>query len=96
MESCFFVEAKSIHYSVVNGLDELRVVEKRKGFSGSLLLGSRCAAWLFPLWKRCCVILFLRILLNLVGGSKVTIIQRGGNRFSWFLEVPVYVEGLRT
>lgn len=30
------------------------------------------------------------------GVSKVTIIRRGGNRFSWFLEVVVYVVGFRT
>jgi hypothetical protein len=41
MESQFFVEAKSFCFSMVK-LAELRVEEKRKGFSGVALLGTRC------------------------------------------------------
>jgi hypothetical protein len=46
MESWFFVEAKSFIFSVVKGSVELRVVEKRNGFSGVVLLGVGCVAWL--------------------------------------------------
>jgi hypothetical protein len=42
----FFVEAKSFIFSVVKGSVELRVVEKRNGFSGVVLLGVGCVAWL--------------------------------------------------
>jgi len=45
MESRFFVEAKSFCLSVVKGLVELRVEEKRKGFSGVAVLGMRWTAW---------------------------------------------------
>jgi hypothetical protein len=46
MESRFFVEAKSFVFSVVEGKSELRVEERRKGFSGVVCLGSQCIAWL--------------------------------------------------
>jgi hypothetical protein len=46
MENRFFVEAKSFHFSLVKGLAELRVEEKRKGFLGAAVLGTRCIAWL--------------------------------------------------
>jgi hypothetical protein len=39
MESRFFVEAKSFIFVVVKGSVELRVAEKRKGFSRWVLLG---------------------------------------------------------
>jgi hypothetical protein len=46
MECHFFVEAKSFLFSVANGLDELRMVEKGKGFFGFVLLSLRCTLWL--------------------------------------------------
>jgi hypothetical protein len=49
MEVRFFVEAKSFIFSVAKGSIELGVVEKRKGFSGVVLLGSRCVAWLLSM-----------------------------------------------
>jgi len=76
---------------MVNGSDELRVVEKNKGFSGFPILGSRCVAWLVSMVKE--------VLRNIVSEdfvksyrevSKVTIIRRCGNRFGRFLEVAVY------
>lgn len=39
MENRFFVEAKSFTFSVVKGSVDLRVLEKRNGFSGWVLLG---------------------------------------------------------
>jgi hypothetical protein len=96
MERRFFVEAKSFFYflfsSVVNGLDELRVVEKRKGFSGFVLLGLRYAAWLVSLVEEVLHnIVFEDFVKSFREGSKVTIVRRGGNRFGRFLEVAVYV-----
>jgi hypothetical protein len=85
------VEAKSFLFSMVNGSNELRVVEKNKGFSGFPILGSRCVAWLVSMVKE--------VLRNIVSEdfvksyrevSKVTIIRRCGNRFGRFLEVAVY------
>jgi hypothetical protein len=49
MVSWFFVEAKSFLFSVVKGSVELRVLEKRKGSFGVVLLGLRCAAWLLSM-----------------------------------------------
>jgi hypothetical protein len=46
MESWFFVEVKSFIFSMVKGSVELRVVEKMNGFSGWVLLGACCVAWL--------------------------------------------------
>jgi len=82
---------------VVNGSNELRVVEKRKGFSGSLLLGSRCAAWLVSMVEEVLRdTIFEDFVKSYREGSKVTIVRRGGNRFSQFLEVAVYaVSGQR-
>jgi hypothetical protein len=65
MENRFFVEAKSFIFSVVEGSFELRVAEKRKGFSGWIRLGMECVAWLLSMVKRCCRIRASRILLNL-------------------------------
>jgi hypothetical protein len=57
MESRFFVEAKSFLFSMGQGYVELRVVEKRKAFTGVVLLGSRCTVWTLSWWKRLCEIL---------------------------------------
>jgi hypothetical protein len=46
MESWFFVEAKSFRFSVETGSAELRVEEKRKGFSGFAVFGLSCTAWM--------------------------------------------------
>jgi len=79
------VEAKSFLFLVVKGSVELRVEEKGR-FSGVVLLGSRCVAWLLSV--------VVEVLRNLGSedfinsfrdGSKVTIIRRGGNSSSRFL-----------
>jgi hypothetical protein len=49
MESHFFVEAKSFRFSVVEGTSDLRLEEKRKGFSWYAVLGSSCSAWLLSM-----------------------------------------------
>ncbi len=49
MDSRFFVEAKSFIFLVVKGSVELKVVEKKNGFSGWVLLGARCITWLLSM-----------------------------------------------
>jgi hypothetical protein len=46
LESRFFVEAKTFVFSAVERKSELWVEERRKGFSGSVCLGSLSVAWL--------------------------------------------------
>jgi hypothetical protein len=90
------VEAKSFTFFVVKGSIELRVVEKRNGFSGWVLLGKRCVAWLLLMVEE--VLrdrgseLFVKSFRE---GSKVTIIRLGGNSSGQFLEVAVYDVGGR-
>ena len=40
------VEAKSFSFSVKNGNAVLQLEEKRKGFGGFILLGTKCSVWL--------------------------------------------------
>jgi hypothetical protein len=42
MERRFLVEAKSFVFSVLDGVSVLRVEEKRKDFSGEVLLSNQC------------------------------------------------------
>jgi hypothetical protein len=96
MENCFFVEAKSFIFSVVEGSFELRVVEKRKGFSGWIWLGTECVAWLLSMVEE---VLqnpgFEDFVKSFSEGSKVTIVRRGGNSSGRFLEVAVFAVGGR-
>jgi hypothetical protein len=96
MESRFFVEAKSFLFSVENGSDELRQVEKWKGFSGFVLLSSRSSVWLVSRVEEA---LHSTVSKDFVKsfreGSKVTIVRSGGNRCCRFVEVVVYAMGGR-
>jgi hypothetical protein len=78
MESMFFVEAKSFIFSMVKGTVELRVVEKRNGFEGWVLLGARCVAWLLSMVEE---VLrnpgFEDFVNSFKEGLKVTIVRRG-------------------
>jgi hypothetical protein len=96
MENRFFVEAKSFIFSVVAGSFELRVAEKRKGFSGWIRLGTGCIAWLLSMVEE---VLqnpgFENFVKSFREGSKVIIVRRGGNCSGRFLEVAVYAVGGR-
>lgn len=67
IERRFFVEAKSLIFLVMNGSEELRVVENRKGFSRFVLLGSLCAAWLVSMGEEVLRNTVMRISLNPMG-----------------------------
>jgi hypothetical protein len=96
VESRFFVEAKSYVFSTGVRNSELRVEERRKGFYGSVSLGSLSVAWLISKVEE---------LIRDPGDeefvkpfreeSKAIIIRRGGNKAGRFLEVAVYAEGGR-
>jgi hypothetical protein len=96
MESRFFVEAKSFRFSVETGSAELRVEEKRKGFSGSAVFGLSCTAWMLSKVEEVLgnpgIEDFVKSFRE---GSKVTITRRGENRSGRFLEVAVFDGGRR-
>jgi hypothetical protein len=46
MEQRFSVEAKSFYFSTRKCNALVRLEEKRKGFVGIILLGSKCSVWL--------------------------------------------------
>jgi hypothetical protein len=81
-------------FSVEKGLEVLRVVEKRKSFSGTVLLGSRCVAWLISLLEEA-----LRSNLpkdfekSFVEDPKATLVRGRGNKASRFWELSVNAKG---
>jgi hypothetical protein len=46
MQHQFSVEAKSFSFSAKKGNADLQFEEKRKGFGGFILLGTKCSGWL--------------------------------------------------
>jgi len=91
MERWCCVEAKTFVFTVVEGASVVRLEERRKSFSGLVLLSAQSLEWLAltmenlqwcPEEKD-----FIRSLRE---GSKVLIVRRGGNAAGRFLEVAVY------
>jgi hypothetical protein len=96
MENWFYVEAKSFLFSVGLGIAKLRVVEKRKAFVGAILLGSHCIVGLLSMLEEAlCNPGLVDFVKSYREGSKVTIVRRGENSASRFLEVAVYDMGGR-
>jgi len=96
MESRFYVEAKSFRFSVEAGSAELRVEEKRKGFSGYVVLGLSCTAWLLSRVEEVLGNAGIEdFVKSFREGSKATITRRGENRSGRFLEVAVFDGGRR-
>jgi len=94
MENNFFVEVKSFVFLVANGSNELRMLEKRKGFSGFVLLSSRCTVWLVSMVEDALRSTVSKdFVKSFREGSKVTIVRSGANRCGRFLEVAVYAMG---
>jgi hypothetical protein len=93
MESWFYVEAKSFLFSVGQGFAKLMVAESfRRGSSFGLTLYCVAAVDGGRGFAKSWVEDFVK---SFKEGSKVTIVWRGGNRSSRFLEVAVYVVGSR-
>jgi hypothetical protein len=96
MERRCCVEAKSCVFTVVEGASVVRLEERRRNFSGLVLVGAQSVGWLvstmesllwYPGEKD-----FVRSFRE---GSKVLIVRRGGNVAGRFLEVAVYAVGDR-
>lgn len=96
MENRFYVEAKQYVFSMVEGASVARLEERRRKFSGLILLSIQSVDWLYStvegvLWcpedKD-----YVRSFRE---GSKVLIVRRGGNAAGRFLEVAVFAVGGR-
>jgi hypothetical protein len=96
MERWCCVEAKTFVFTVVEGASVVRLEERRKSFSGLVLLSAQSIEWLAltmenlqwcPEEKD-----FIRSFRE---GSKVLLVRRGGNAAGRFLEVAVYGVGGR-
>jgi hypothetical protein len=96
MERKFSVEAKSFTFSVRKGDALVRLEEKRKGFGGFILLGSKCSVWLADVVEEVMGAQrkgdFARSFRDEVRTLKV---RMGSNQAGCFLEVAVFVEGGR-
>jgi len=96
MEKSFLVESKIFVFSVLDGASRLRVGEKRKSFSGKIVISPQCSEWLAST---------LEILLGFSEdqefiksfreGSKILIARRGSNYAGCFLEAAVFGLGGR-
>ena len=95
MECRFEVEAKSFFFSAKKGA-VLRLEEKRKGFGGFILLGTKCTVWLADVVGEAMVAqrkeVFARTCRD---GERVLKVRLGSNKAGCFLEVAVFVEGSR-
>jgi hypothetical protein len=96
MERRFSVEAKSFTFSVRKGNALVRLEEKRKGFGGFILLGSKCSVWLADAVEEVKGALrkedFARTFRDEVRMLKV---RTSSNKVGCFLEVAVFIEGGR-
>jgi hypothetical protein len=96
MEGRFSVEAKSFSFSMRKGNALVRLEEKRKGFGGFILLGSKCSVWLVDAVEEAMGAQrkeeFARSFRDEVRTLKV---RMGSNKAGCFLKVAVFVEGGR-
>jgi len=96
MERRCCVEAKSFVFTVVEGASVVRLEERRRNFSGLVLLGPQSVGWLISMMES---LLWYPgekdFVRSFREGSKVLIVRRGGNVAGRFLEVAVYAVGGR-
>jgi hypothetical protein len=96
MERWCWVEVKSFVFTVVEGASVVRVEERRRNFSGLVLLGAQSIGWLVSTMESLlCFPGDKDFVRSFREGSKVLIVRRGGNVASRFLEVAVYAVGGR-
>jgi hypothetical protein len=96
MEKSFLVESKIFVFSVLDGVSRLRVGEKRKSFSGKIVISPQCSEWLAST---------LEILLGFPEdqefiksfreGSEILIARRGSNHADHFLKEAIFGLGGR-
>jgi hypothetical protein len=94
MEKSFLLESKIFVFSVLDRASRLRVGEKRKSFSGKIIISPQCQEWLastldillgFPEDQE-----FIKSFRK---GSKILIAQRGSNHAGRFLEAAIFSLG---
>jgi hypothetical protein len=96
MERRFLVEAKSFVFSVLDVASVLRVEEKRKDFSGEVLLSNQCTEWLVSMME-----LLMGssrdsdFVKSLGRGQRCQSYKRGGNKNGQFVEAATYGVGER-
>ena len=96
MERQFLVKTKSFLFLVKKGNAVLRLEERRKGFGGFILLGTKCSGWLADVVDEAIEAQrkdgFARSFRDEVRVLKV---HTGSNKAGCFLEAAVFVEGDR-
>ena len=96
MECRFLVEAKSFSFSTRKGNTLVCLEEKRKGFSGFILVGSKCSILLVDVVEEAMGAQrkeeFAKTFRDEVRILKIWMVS---NKVGWFLEVAVFVEGGR-
>jgi hypothetical protein len=76
------------------GISDLRLEEIRKSFSGVVVLGSLCSAWLVATVKEALKLPGVEdFVKSFQEDSKVLIVWRGGNLPEKFLEVACFTVG---
>jgi hypothetical protein len=93
MERWCCVEAKTFVFTVVEGASVVRVEERKRNFSGLVLLGAQSIGWLFSTLESVLWFSGKDFVRSFREGSKVIIVRRGGNVAGRFLEVAAYVVG---
>jgi hypothetical protein len=96
MDKRFIIEAKTFVFAVLDGESVLRVGEKRKNFSGEVILSFQCFEWLVSTMEW---LLGSPEEQNFVKsfreGPKVLIARIGGNKAGCFLEATIFRMGGR-
>jgi hypothetical protein len=93
MERWCHVEAKKFLFTVVEGASVVRLKERKRNFSGRVLLGIQSLGWLISTVE--CLLWFPGedFVRSFREGSKVLIVRRSGNAAGRFIEVAVYAAG---
>jgi hypothetical protein len=93
MERRWHVEAKKFLFTVVKGASVVRLEERRRNFSGQILLGIQSLGWLISTVE--CLLWFPGedFVRSFREGSKVLIVRRGDNAAGKFIEIAVYAAG---
>lgn len=91
MEKSFLVESKIFVFSVLDGASRLRVGEKRKSFSGKIVISPQCSEWLASTME---ILLGFpedqEFIKSFREGSNILIAQRGSNQAGRYLEATVF------
>lgn len=87
------MESKTFVFSVIEGASVVRVEERRRRFSGLVLLGAQSCGWLLSTLESVLRFTGKDFIRSFREGSKVFIVRRGGNTAGSFIEVAAYALG---